>query len=72
MNKQLTPKQRAAFDFIRNRVRADADPSYREIAKHIGAASVNSAAVLVDALVRKGWIKHEYGARRNFKIAKGK
>lgn len=51
----LTPRQRAAYDFIvRFLERHDFAPSYEEIRRHLGLASLNAVAKLVVQLRRRG------------------
>ncbi len=51
----LTPRQRAAYDFIQSfRTRKGYAPSYDEIRRHLGLASLNAVAKLVAQLRRRG------------------
>ena len=51
----LTPRQRAAYDFIqRFGARNGYAPSYDEIRRHLGLASLNAVAKLVAQLRRRG------------------
>jgi repressor LexA len=51
----LTPRQRAAFDFITDfSERHGFAPSYEEIRGHLGVASLNSVAKLIAQLRRRG------------------
>lgn len=56
MNKQLSTKQAKLYRFICSRIKAERDPSYREMADHMGMASINSVAVMLAILERKGYI----------------
>jgi repressor LexA len=51
----LTPRQRAAYDFIQSfGARKGYSPSYDEIRRHLGLASLNAVAKLVAQLRRRG------------------
>lgn len=54
----LTPRQRAAYDFIVKFSRTKGySPSYDEIRRHFRLASLNSVAKLVDQLRRRGFLE---------------
>ena len=54
----LTPRQRAAYDFIARFRRAKGySPSYDEIRRHLRLASLNSVAKLVTQLRRRGFLE---------------
>jgi len=54
----LTPRQRAAYDFIaRFRGAKGYSPSYDEIRRHLRLASLNSVAKLVAQLRRRGFLE---------------
>jgi repressor LexA len=54
----LTPRQRAAYDFIARFCRAKGySPSYDEIRRHLRLASLNSVAKLVTQLRRRGFLE---------------
>jgi repressor LexA len=51
----LTPRQRAAYDFIESfRAEQGYAPSYDEIRRHLGLASLNAVAKLIAQLRRRG------------------
>ena len=51
----LTPRQRVAYDFIESfRTQTGYAPSYDEIRRHLGLASLNAVAKLVAQLRRRG------------------
>lgn len=51
----LTPRQRAAYDFIESfRTQTGYAPSYDEVRRHLGLASLNAVAKLVVQLRRRG------------------
>jgi len=53
----LTPRQRAAYDFvIRFSRRNGYAPSYDEIRRHLGLASLNGVAKLIAQLRRRGYL----------------
>jgi repressor LexA len=53
----LTPRQRAAYDFVvRFSRRNGYAPSYDEIRRHLGLASLNAVAKLVAQLRRRGYL----------------
>ena len=63
----LTPKQRAVFDFLKSYRREHGmPPSYEEIRQEFGFASLNSARKHLQQLHRKGYIKSPW---RNMKRA---
>lgn len=70
MNKQLSTKQAKLFRFIKSRTAKEADPSFREMADHMGMASVNSVSVMLAILERKGWIKKTYNEARSIEVLK--
>jgi repressor LexA len=53
----LTPRQRAAYDFITGfRDRRGYAPSYEEIRRHLGVSSLNAVAKLIIQLRRRGYL----------------
>jgi len=53
----LTPRQRAAYDFIASfRQRHGFAPSFEEMRRHLGVASLNAVAKLVAQLRRRGYL----------------
>jgi repressor LexA len=53
----LTPRQRAAYDFVlRFSERKGYAPSYDEIRRHLGLASLNAVAKLIAQLRRRGYL----------------
>lgn len=51
----LTPRQRAAYDFIESfRTQTGYAPSYDEVRRHLGLASLNAVAKLIAQLRRRG------------------
>ena len=51
----LTPRQRVAYDFIESfRTQTGYAPSYDEIRRHLGLASLNAVAKLITQLRRRG------------------
>ena len=53
----LTPRQKAAYDFIATfRARRGYAPSYDEIRRHLGVSSLNAVAKLVTQLRRRGYL----------------
>ena len=53
----LTPRQRTAYDFIASfRERHGFAPSFEEIRRHLGVASLNAVAKLVAQLKRRGYL----------------
>ena len=53
----LTPRQRAAYDFIASfRERHGFAPSFEEIRRHLGVASLNAVAKLIAQLRRRGYL----------------
>jgi repressor LexA len=54
----LTPRQRTAYDFIASfRERHGFAPSFEEIRRHLGVASLNAVAKLVAQLRRRGYLE---------------
>ncbi|MEK7314652.1 MAG: transcriptional repressor LexA [Candidatus Eisenbacteria bacterium] len=53
----LTPRQRTAYDFIASfRERHGFAPSFEEMRRHLGVASLNAVAKLVAQLKRRGYL----------------
>lgn len=53
----LTPRQRAAYDFIQSFAgRHGYAPSFEELRRHLGVASLNAVAKLVAQLRRRGYL----------------
>ncbi len=53
----LTPRQRAVYDFIAAfRERRGFAPSYEELRRHLGVASLNAVAKLITQLRRRGYL----------------
>ena len=53
----LTPRQRTAYDFIASfRERHGFAPSFEEMRRHLGVASLNAVAKLVTQLRRRGYL----------------
>ena len=66
---RLPPRQRAVFEFIRDRVdQVGVCPSFRDIARHFGIASPNGVTVHLRALERKGFIAQDRGRNRAIRI----
>ena len=66
---RLSPRQRAVFEFIRDRVdQIGVCPSFRDIARHFGIASLNGVTVHLRALERKGFIAQDRGRNRAIRI----
>ena len=57
MNKQLSAKQAKLLRFIKSRIEAERDPSFRELAKLMKMKSPNSVFVMLKILERKGYVK---------------
>lgn len=57
MNRQLSAKQTKLLRFIKSRIAAERDPSYRELADLMKMKSINSVAVMLKILERKGYVK---------------
>lgn len=66
---RLPPRQRAVFEFIRDRVcQFGVCPSFRDIARCFGIASLNGVTVHLRALERKGFIAQDRGRNRAIRI----
>lgn len=72
MNKQLSTKQAKLYRFICNRIKAERDPSFREMATHMGMASINSVSVMLAILERKGYITRSPYVARNIQVTPSK
>lgn len=60
MKEKLTAKQRRVLDFISDRIqRSGAPPTIREIGKRFRMSSTNSVRDVLNALVRKGYIRRK-------------
>lgn len=68
MNRALTKKQARLLRFIRTRIEAERDPSYREMASHMGVASTNTVAAMLRILARKEYITWDPGQARSVRI----
>ncbi len=65
----LTPRQQAIFDFIRETIEgASMPPSLQEIQAHFGFASHNAAVKHLQALVAKGAIQLQAGKARGISL----
>ena len=64
MRKFLTGKQRAVFNFVRQKIYNGFPPSLREIAEHCGF-SYKRAFDHLRALIKKGYIRIEPGKARS-------
>ena len=72
MNKQLSTKQAKLYRFICSRIKAERDPSFREMANHMGMASVNSITVMLAILERKGYITRSKFEARSIQTTPGR
>ncbi len=58
MNKKLTDKQRAVFEFIRGQIRdRGLSPTIREIGQRFGISSTNGVRLHLSALIKKGYLR---------------
>ncbi len=58
MNKKLTDKQRAVFEFIRDQIRdRGLSPTIREIGQRFGISSTNGVRLHISALIKKGYLR---------------
>ena len=65
--KGLSPRQQEAFDFIRNYTgQSGYPPTLREIAGHMGIRGLHAVRKHLDALIAKGYLIREKGARTLF------
>lgn len=65
----LKPKEHKSFSFIRDHLRyRGKSPSLREIQDHLGFKSPRSAQLIVDALIKKGFVERTPG--RNLRLLK--
>ncbi|MCP4631829.1 MAG: transcriptional repressor LexA [candidate division Zixibacteria bacterium] len=69
MSKDLTPRQREVYDFIRDTVRYDGlPPTIREIGAKFGMSSTNAVRDVLNAIERKGYIKRRSGISRGIEL----
>lgn len=69
LDRPPTAKQMAVLRFIYETARDRGyQPSYREIAKHLGASSPNAVAALAKPLVRREWLAFGESRSRSFVI----
>jgi repressor LexA len=54
---ELTPKQRKVFEFISERIRLNAPPTIREIAKQMGFSSTGTVRDYLQLLEKKGYVR---------------
>jgi repressor LexA len=67
----LTPRQRAAIDYIYSRVKErKPPPTVREIGATLGIGSTNGVTCHLNALVRKGWIEVDRCAGRGLRLTR--
>ncbi len=60
MTKDLTARQRAVLEFVRDRIRQHGHPpTIREIGKHFGISSTNGVRLHLTALIKKGFLKKQ-------------
>ncbi|WIA55484.1 hypothetical protein N6H05_21015 [Sphingobium sp. WTD-1] len=66
----MTPSQRCAYDFIRDRISSTGVcPALTEIAAAMGVKSKGNAFRVVDALVRDGYLRRgQAGSSRNLRL----
>jgi repressor LexA len=68
-NDNLTSRQQELLDLLRETAeRGGTSPSYREIGVALGIRSTNGVKVLVDALVRKGFLRPSEGRARGLEL----
>lgn len=63
--KAATAKQKVILDFIRSR---RIPPTIREIASHIGVRSPQVVQGQLEALMRKGLVKWDFGKHRSLEV----
>lgn len=69
INDNLTSRQQELLDLLRDESeRGGAMPSYREIGEQLGIRSTNGVKTLVDALVRKGFLRPIEGRARGLEL----
>jgi len=68
-NDNLTSRQQELLDLLREAAeRGGATPSYREIGEQLAIRSTNGVKTLVDALVRKGFLRPNDGRARGLEL----
>lgn len=68
-NDNLTSRQQELLDLLREDAeRGGTTPSYREIGERLGIRSTNGVKTLVDALVRKGFLRPSEGRARGLEL----
>ena len=68
--KPLSPRQQQVLDFIRHCLEHRlAVPTVRDIARHLGLASVSSAQLHLSALRRKGFLEEAVKSARSIRLA---
>jgi repressor LexA len=71
MPKDLTPRQREIFEFIKNMIRSKGrPPSIREIGENFKIASTNGVRAVLEALERKGFIRRDRYTSRGIELLK--
>ncbi len=69
MSRELTPRQREIYDFIRDNITTNhLPPTIREIGEKFGMSSTNSVRDVLNALQRKGFIKRRAGISRGIEL----
>ena len=69
MRKPLTDNQLKVYRYIREQYeKGDSCPSYSLISRKFGNASANSANVVVNQLIKKGWLDKVDGTKPAYKL----
>jgi len=70
-NESITAQQRKILDFIRERVRAGASPTIREIGERFRFRSTGTVRDHLGALEKKGFLRRRGGRARGIELAPG-
>ena len=69
MKKELTPRQREIYEFIRSEIlRKGCPPTYREIGEQFGIRSTNGVKRSLDALFKKGYLERKPMVSRGLEL----
>lgn len=72
MPRELTLKQKAVLEFIRERIQSDLPPTIREIAREMGFSSTGTVRDYLRALESKGYLKRQDSLARSIALTKVK
>ena len=66
--KNLTIKQLAVYEFIRAKIVDGIPPTRQDICDKFGYKSINSAELMIKAIIKKGYLLHVPGISRGLRL----